>query len=494
MRMARIFRGVTPYLTVAGVIILVVMLLAAIYFTLFDLQWVAFLAGILVAAILAMVSRASRAEWTIARRNAQLQLAREKLAAELRRRQGTEEVLAGLKSSLQFADTDFPLMVVFLDTEERCRYHNHAIRRWIGRKADQIDGWRWSEVVGDKAYAALKSDIGYALGGQQVRVERELTLPDAGMRRLSLECFPQFGRDEKVAGIYLVSADITGREAAPAPAATEEAAAGSAQQMYVDTFSEQATGWNDAAERIVAAIENDEFRLFCQRIMPLDSAAGLADCYEILIRLSEEEDSFMPPGAFLPLAEKYGLMPRLDRWVVQHVLKWASSNGRHGPLGRMLWVNVAGPTLDDPDFAEYVGEQRRRYDISGGIICFEISGQDAIARPEASARFVAQIRELGCHAALCDFGRGYVGFDALKKLGADFLKIDGNVILGMLRNPTHLAIVTAINKVAHANGVRTIAEYVEDDETIAKLRELGINYAQGFGISRPCPLEEIETA
>lgn len=492
MRGMTIIRAAQPYLTAVAVLAMVAVLLAAIYFTLLDLQWIAFLAGILVAAILAMVSRASRAEWTIARRTAQLQLARDKLAQEAGKRQRAEESLAIAGARLQFIDADLPVMAVYLDTEERCRYHNAAFRNWMGLKADRIDGWRLCEVFGDKVYGEISGDVKETLAGRLVRHERAQKMANGAIYQLSVQYVPHIGADGKVAGLYALYTDITacadlhqhnGVDAAPPTS--------SVQEMFDDSFSEQVTGWDNAPDRIVAAIEKDEFRLYCQLIAPLAAAAGFADCYEILIRLIEEEENLMPPGAFLPLAEKYGLMPKLDRWVVRQVLKWASMRGGSSAQGRLLCVNVSGATICDPNFPEYVAEQRRFFDVPGEALCFELDEPDVMTRREDGARFVGQLRKQGCHAALSGFGRDRASFDLPKGLGVDLLKIDGNLILGMLRDRVNLAKVTAINKVAHASGMRTIAEYVEDDQTAATLRALGIDYAQGFGISRPRPLDEI---
>ena len=381
MRPVKFFRAVGPYLTAVGVMVLVAVLLAAIYFTLFDLQWIAFLAGILVAAILAMVGRASRAEWTIARRTAQLKLARDRLALETERRKRAEEALA--------------------------------------------------------------------------RISKRVSAPVS----------------EPAEAVPHVSA---------------------AQEMFDDSYSEQVTGWSNAADRLAAAIEKDEFRLYCQRIVPLESLAGLPSCYEIFIRLVEEEENLMPPGAFLPLAEKYGLMPELDRWVVRQLLKWASARDASRMSREMLFINVSRATISDPDFPEFVAEQRRIFGIPGEAIGFELDEPDVTIQGDDAARFVAQLRKQGCHAVLSGFGRDRASFDLLRRLDPDFIKIDGSVIMNMLRNPLDLAKVTAINRAARAGGVRTIAEHVESDETVAKLRAVGVDFAQGFGISEPCPIEEIK--
>lgn len=494
MRAPKIFRAVGPYLTAAGVAAMVAVLLAAIYFTLLDLQWIAFLAGVLVAAVLAMVARASRAEWIIARRTAQLQLLREKLAKEGKRSQRADEQLAAAKARMQFFDTDLPVMVVYFDTEECCRYHNRCFAQWIGLKPGKIDGSPLSEVFGARVHEEIGGDIREALAGRPLRCERTMKMQDRTVYRLSVQYLPHSGPDRKIAGVFALYTDITVSGTGTGSAPSASAPTPSVQEMFDDSFSEQVTGWTNAADRIVAAIDQDEFRLYCQLIAPLAGAAGLRVSYEILIRLIEEEENLMPPGAFLPLAEKYGLMPKLDRWVVGQVLKWASGRGWSAPKDGMLCINVSGATISDPDFPEFVAQQRRAFDTAGEVLCFEVDEPEVRVRREDAARFVGQIRKQGCHATLSGFGRDRPSFDLVKDLGVDFLKIDGSVILNMLRNPVDLAKLTAINKVAHASGLRTIAEYVESDVATARLREIGVDFAQGFGISQPRPIDEIANA
>ena len=490
-----ILRAVQPYLAAVAVTAMAAALIAAIYFTLLELQWIAFLAGILVAAILAMVTRASRAEWIMTRRTAQLQLMREKHAKEAKLRERADEALAAARARLRFVHEGLPAMVAYVDAEERYRYHNHAFRRWLGLKeADQIDGRYMREVLGDKAYAELGGAIKEALAGRTVQYERTQKMADGAVYHLSVQYLPHFGSDGKIAGCYALLTDITGREhveivqPGAADAAPPES---SVQEMFDDTFAKQVTGWKNAADRIIAAIEKDEFRLYCQVITPLDTRAGLPDHYEILIRLLEEEENLMPPGAFFPLAEKFGLMPNLDRWVVRHALQWVSAHRQSVQQATMLCINLAGATINAPDFPDFVREQLRIFAIPGGAVCFEMHEPDVTSRSGNAPDFARQLREQGCHVALCGFGRDRVSFDLLKSLDVDFLKIDGSIILDILRDPVDLARATAINKVAQASGIRTIAEFVESDEVIAKLRGLGVNFAQGFGISRPRPLEEL---
>ncbi|MBI2959671.1 MAG: EAL domain-containing protein [Betaproteobacteria bacterium] len=381
----RLFRAALPYLTALSALALVALLIAAIYFTLLDLEWIAFLAGILFAAILAMVSQSSHAQWVIVRRSAQLARVRESLARETWRRKRAEEALEAANSEL--------------------------------------------ELLRPQPHAA----------------------------------------------------------AVPQGAAAAQAE----QSLYVESIAEQLTGWTSAADRLNAALQNDEFCLFGQVIAPL--AGEARPLCEILIRLIEEEQNLMPPGAFLPLAEEYGLMPSLDRWVVRNVIAWQAKRRRADPdrTAMLCCINLSAATIADPDFAAHVREQLSIADFSGASLCFELGEGDVAAHAGAAARQSALLKEAGCRIALSGFGHNTVSLEVLKNLPVDYIKIDGTVVLNILRDQVELAKATAINRVAHAVGIKTIAEFVESDQILARLREIGIDYAQGFGISRPLPLNEI---
>jgi len=238
------------------------------------------------------------------------------------------------------------------------------------------------------------------------------------------------------------------------------------------------------------AIENGEFSLFCQLITPLKANSDGAGHYEILVRLNEEEGSMLPPGTFFPLAEKYGLMPHLDRWVVQHVAEWVARQMPRSAQqeNTMFFINVSEATIADRGFPEFLHLTLLEYGVPGTALCFEISGSELTSRTEDVAEFSRQVRQSGCRVALTGFGRDRVLFDLIRGFQVEFLEIDGSVILGILQDPLKLAKVKEINRVAKKIGVKTIAEMVENEETIASLREIGIDFAQGFGISRPRPL------
>jgi EAL domain-containing protein (putative c-di-GMP-specific phosphodiesterase class I) len=227
-------------------------------------------------------------------------------------------------------------------------------------------------------------------------------------------------------------------------------------------------------------------------ISPLAVNSGEAEHYEVLVRLMEEEESMMPPGEFFPLAEQHGLMPHLDRWVVQHVTEWIAYQNPQGRTqgSSVYFINVSRATLSDTGFPDYLQLILLTYGVPGAALCFEISGTELALISADVAEFARRVRQCGCRVALSGFGRDQILFDLIRGFRVDFLKIDGATILYILRDPVSLARVTAIDRVAKKIGVKTIAELVESEEIIVKLREIGIDFAQGFAISRPRPLEK----
>ncbi|HEU0233544.1 MAG TPA: EAL domain-containing protein [Gallionella sp.] len=506
MQTRKIFHTVRPFISALAVIATAAALIFTIYFTQLGLQWTTFLAGILVSAILAEATRVSHAEWVAMRRTVQLSSIKDKLDRETQLRKKAEGAIAASKPRLHLIDEVLPTMVAFIDIEGRCQYHNRAFMDWLRLRPEQIHGRHIREVLSAKTYQETATAIRQSLDGHSVHYERTQKMPDGTVYRLSVEHIPQLGEDGKVTGFHMLMNDITSPGDMPMSGqleSKESARAGndadmrasihdgkSSQAMFVDSFSAQING-QEGASRIMAAIEKGNFRLFCQLITPLTVDSGEAEHYEILVRLIEEEENLMPPGAFFPLAEKYGLMPHLDRWVVQHVTEWTS---RQNPPDEkrnnsMFFINVSSATIGDPGFSEFLQLTLLEHGVSGAALCFEIPDSELALRAPVVAEFARRVRQCGCRVAISGFGRERVLFDLIRGFQVEFLKIDGSVIFDVLRDPVDLAKVTAINRVAKKIGVKTVAELVESEETIAKLREIGIDFAQGFGISRPRPLE-----
>lgn len=373
----------------------------------------------------------------------------------------------------------------------------------------RIDGQHLSAIFGRDFYAEIEDAINAVLAGRTFCIERTRKMPDGAIYQLLTQYLPHFASDGKVDGFCAVLTDITERSHLPSGAsdaaadaiepqrgtlaAGVDADAANAQEMFGDSLAEQVTGWADATERIIAAIDKDEFTLFCQLIEPLALDSGEPGHYEVLVRLLEEEKNLLPPGSFFPLAEKHGLMPRLDRWVVTQVLQCASTGktGKASANHGKYFINIAGATISDPDFPEFVQHQLQKFGVAGSRICFEMTVSDVSSRSGDAAEFARRVKKSGCEIALCDYRGDRRSLDMLKHVPADFVKIDGSIILNILRDPVHFAKVVTISRIAKMICVRTIGALVEDTETKARLREAGIEFVQGYGISRPQPLADI---
>jgi diguanylate cyclase (GGDEF)-like protein/PAS domain S-box-containing protein len=244
--------------------------------------------------------------------------------------------------------------------------------------------------------------------------------------------------------------------------------------------------------RIHKAFEESRFRLQYQAIIPLAAAEEGLHC-ELLLQMQAAEGGLIPPMAFIPAAERYAMMPSIDRWVIEKAFEALDRCKRIGPAVRMCAVNVSVTSLNDEAFLDFVREQFVRFGVSPQTICFELAETAAIANLVQAQRFIRELKALGCRIALDDFGSGMSSFTYLKNLPVDYLKIDGSFVRDMALDPIDRAMVQSINHIGHVMGIRTIAESVEGEAALAHLRQIGVDYAQGYGIAKPAPLEEMET-
>jgi EAL domain-containing protein (putative c-di-GMP-specific phosphodiesterase class I) len=241
--------------------------------------------------------------------------------------------------------------------------------------------------------------------------------------------------------------------------------------------------------RLNQALEQNRFELFRQCIAPL-GGRGRLHC-EFLLRLLDDDGQRILPGVFIPAAERYNMMPALDRWVVEHAFDFLANQPKSasGPDAEVFFINLSGATVSDGQFAEFVTEQLRAHRLPATLIGFEITETAVIADLSSAMNFIEQVKRLGCRVALDDFGAGLSSFSYLKTIPADYIKIDGGFIKDMLHDPMDHAIVDAINRIGHVAGLKTVAEFVESDAVIQRLTEIGVDYAQGYGIQRPVPLQ-----
>ena len=240
--------------------------------------------------------------------------------------------------------------------------------------------------------------------------------------------------------------------------------------------------------RIQQALEEDRLRLYFQPIVRVEDDQRRGLFYELLLRMLDADGQTVLPGAFLPAAERYDLAPALDRWVIDTAMKWYAANPEHLKRLDLCAINLSGSSLSDETFLEFVIGCFNRYQISPKKICFEITETAAIANMSGAKHFMDTLKQLGCRFALDDFGSGLSSFTYLKHLAVDFLKIDGQFVKDIIQDPIDLSMVKAINEIGHIMGNQTIAEYVESSTVLDKLREIRVDYAQGYAIARPQPM------
>jgi diguanylate cyclase (GGDEF)-like protein/PAS domain S-box-containing protein len=250
--------------------------------------------------------------------------------------------------------------------------------------------------------------------------------------------------------------------------------------------------------RLSEAFERQRFRLYAQPIVSLAAEGKPHD--EVLIRILGPKGDLILPGAFIPAAERYDMMLDIDRWVIRSVCRHLHSvrDGMTPPQAYLdsrqrhpaqYAINLSGTSLSDDRLHDYIIEQFSRYDVAPEQICFEITETAAIGNLPKAQDFMHKLKQLGCSFSLDDFGSGLSSFAYLKALPVDFLKIDGIFVRDLATNAINRAMVKAINEVGHVMGIRTVAEYVENDLILAQVRDIGVDYAQGYAVGQLRPLQ-----
>jgi EAL domain-containing protein (putative c-di-GMP-specific phosphodiesterase class I) len=204
----------------------------------------------------------------------------------------------------------------------------------------------------------------------------------------------------------------------------------------------------------------------------------------------DEKGGLIPPYAFIPAAERYNMMTTVDRWVIEHAFRQLACE-QGCPKGNgdsVAFINLSGTSLSDAGLLEYIHGQLRHHQLAPHSICFEITETAAITDFRNALGFITRIKEQGCRFALDDFGSGMSSFSYLKRIPIDFIKIDGSFVKNMLNDEMDCAVVRAITQIAHIGGIKTVAEFVQDEACIKLLREIGVDFAQGHGIEPPKPM------
>jgi EAL domain-containing protein (putative c-di-GMP-specific phosphodiesterase class I) len=251
-------------------------------------------------------------------------------------------------------------------------------------------------------------------------------------------------------------------------------------------MDEELAGWRDPPARLREALERDEIALYCQPILALVGPERFP-LAEVLIRLREEEKAMLPPGEFLPVFEHYGMMPQLDRWVVRKVIERQAK----GSKVRCFSINVSSQSLEDAQFPPFVIAALKSAGIGTERLVFEIDELDTLVRLEAARRFAAALESAGIGVAVDGFGRKSVSFMALKALRARYVKVDGSIVRKLLTSDVARVKMNSILRVGEALHMRVVAECVEEQDVLLRLKALGVQYAQGFGIYQPHPIDAI---
>ena len=238
------------------------------------------------------------------------------------------------------------------------------------------------------------------------------------------------------------------------------------------------------AARINAALEEGRFELYRMAIQPLQKPAT-GSHYELLLRMRDEAGRIISPDNFIVAAERYNITPSIDRWVIENAFRWLVSEADERERLAMCSINLSGQSLGDDKFLPFVIDQFQKSGIEASKICFEITETAAVASFSQANRFIQALKELGCKFALDDFGTGLSSFGYLKHFPVDFLKIDGSFVREILHDPIDREMVRSINEIGHLTGKQTIAEFAENAEIIQMLTSIGVDYAQGYGISQP---------
>ncbi len=240
--------------------------------------------------------------------------------------------------------------------------------------------------------------------------------------------------------------------------------------------------------RIQDALGGNSFRLYYQPIQPLDPANKSAKI-EVLLRMAAPDGSIIPPNMFIPIAERYNIMPAVDRWVIRHSMRtYAELTTAGDPLAQtIMCINLSGGSLLDESIIGFIIDMASEYRVLPSRVCLEVTESNAILNLSSASRFIRILKERGFSFALDDFGSGFSSFGYLKNLPVDYLKIDGSFIRNMDKDKVDYTMVQAISSMCKVLGLQTIGEFAENDTIIKMLADIGVTYAQGYGISKPLP-------
>lgn len=411
---------------------------------------------------------------------------RDSLTSLYNRRYFSEE--SARQAAVEAADEAYGDAVLFIDLDN-FKYVNDELGHGAG---DQV----LKEVAGLLQGEVRSGDLLARIGGDEFAVLLCNAGEDAAeciaeRIRSSLERYVYHGPEGQVdvgcsIGVSRRAGSIPPEQALKqAEFACRQAKARGRNRVWHFTASDAAAAATDVHEmgwvrRLKRALAEDLFQLHVQPIVR--TADGHVDVEEVLLRLADDGDNLTMPNAFLPAAERFGLMPDIDRWVVRHAVRAAGRSGRN------LSVNLSATTLADADLPQYIADEISAAGAKPVQLVFEITETAAVSNLTRTAGLLAELRKLGCRTALDDFGAGMSSFAYLRALPVDWLKIDGRFVRELATNAIDRAMVKAMQDIARTMGKTTVAEFVENEASMNILCELGVDLAQGYHLGRPVPM------
>ena len=398
-----------------------------------------------------------------------------------------------------------PELVFYVDANEVCRAHNAAVEATLGLRGNEVDGRPLRDILGEASYECVRTFVARALRGEEARLRQVHRDRDGRLLDFDARYVPHRRADDAVVGFCALLTPARADEdpwlrsvaASGAPSVgKEEPGAGTSAQGSAD--SPRVAGDSAARERALAqfraALQADRFCLFHQPIVPIGGVAGeqapRGEAHEVLLRLRNEEGRLIHPGAFLARAEEIGFMRELDRWVVERVWRWCNDEKRGGAPLR-LHVNLFADTVCDESFHRLVRNLLASGKARPDALCFEI-GEDILLEHRLNALSCAHgLRMLGCRTALDRFRGASGSYSVMLDIPVDFVKIDGSLIAGVVKDTQCATKVKIITTLARSMGASTIAERVEDVETREVLARIGVDFVQGFGVAIPESLADL---
>jgi PAS domain S-box-containing protein len=360
--------------------------------------------------------------------------------------------------------------------EGLCTLDEHGVIVFLNPRAEELLGWSTEDLLGEDMHRVLhhthsdgtpftESECPFVqaiLQGGSAHTDDDALVRCDGTLLPVDQAMTPFQTDDGASGFAVVFSDIRERKQLERQA----------ESKLVDL---------EWIERINHALSHDRLVLFAQPIVEISSGAVLQ--HELLIRMLDEDGAIIAPGKFLPVAEKYGLIGEIDRWVVRQCVEMAA-NGYGGEL------NVSAHSVSDPTFADFVDAELLRTGADPALLIFELTETALLRDQEAALHFARSLAARGCQLALDDFGTGFGGYSYLKQLPVSYLKIDIEFVRDAVCDPASRKLVEAVVNLARDFGIKTVAEGVEDADTLAVLEQCGVDYAQGYWIGRPTALEQ----